>query len=48
LEQLTPPLEAGTLVPVVDSTYPLRDTRRAFERYESGEFVGKIVISHPA
>ena len=46
LERLTPLLEAGTVVPFIDSTYPLRDTRRAFERYASGEFVGKIVITH--
>ena len=46
LEQLTPLLEAGTIVPVIDSTYPLRDTPRAFERYATGEFHGKVVITH--
>jgi NADPH:quinone reductase-like Zn-dependent oxidoreductase len=46
LEALTPLLEAGTVVPVIDGTYPLEDTRRAFERYETGEFQGKIVIVH--
>jgi NADPH:quinone reductase-like Zn-dependent oxidoreductase len=46
LEQLTPLLEAGTVVPVIDGTYPLEDTRRAFERYGTGEFQGKIVIVH--
>ena len=46
LERLTPLLEAGTVEPVIDGTYPLEDARRAFERYGSGEFLGKIVITH--
>ena len=46
LERLTPLLEAGTLVPVIDGTYALEDTRAAFERYGTGEFVGKIVVAH--
>ena len=46
LERLTPLLEAGTVVPVIDGTYPLADARAAFERYASGEFLGKIVIAH--
>jgi NADPH:quinone reductase-like Zn-dependent oxidoreductase len=46
LEQLTPLLEAGTVVPVIDSTYALKDARRAFERYGTGEFRGKIVLAH--
>ena len=46
LERLTPLLAAGTLVPVIDGTYPLEDARRAFERYGSGEFFGKVVITH--
>jgi NADPH:quinone reductase-like Zn-dependent oxidoreductase len=46
LERLTQLLEAGTLVPVIDSTYALRDTRSAFERYGTGEFRGKVVITH--
>ena len=48
LERLTPLLEAGTVVPVIDSTYALRDARSAFERYGTGEFFGKVVIAHPA
>jgi NADPH:quinone reductase-like Zn-dependent oxidoreductase len=47
LERLTPLLESGTLVPVIDGTYRLADARRAFRRYETGEFLGKIVITHP-
>ena len=46
LERLTPLLEAGTVVPVIDGTYPLEDARAAFERYGSGEFLGKVVIAH--
>jgi NADPH:quinone reductase-like Zn-dependent oxidoreductase len=46
LERLTPLLEAGTVVPVIDGTYALEDARAAFERYGSGEFLGKIVITH--
>jgi NADPH:quinone reductase-like Zn-dependent oxidoreductase len=46
LERLTPLLEAGTVVPVIDGTYALDDARAAFERYGSSEFLGKIVITH--
>jgi NADPH:quinone reductase-like Zn-dependent oxidoreductase len=46
LERLTPLLEDGTVVPVIDGTYPLEDARAAFERYASGEFFGKVVIAH--
>ena len=46
LERLKALLESGTLVPVIDSTYALEDTRSAFERYGSGEFRGKVVITH--
>ena len=46
LERLKALLEAGTLVPVIDSTYALEDTRSAFERYGTGEFRGKVVITH--
>lgn len=31
--------------PVIDSTFPLRDARLAHERMESGEHVGKIVLT---
>jgi NADPH:quinone reductase-like Zn-dependent oxidoreductase len=46
LERLTPLLESGTVVPVIDGTYALKDARAAFERYATGEFFGKIVIVH--
>jgi NADPH:quinone reductase-like Zn-dependent oxidoreductase len=48
LEQLTPLLEAGTVVPVIDSTYALEDARRAFERFGTGDVRGKVVIAHGA
>lgn len=37
-------LRDGSLVPPVDSVFPLKDGRAAFERMESGEQFGKIVI----
>jgi NADPH:quinone reductase-like Zn-dependent oxidoreductase len=46
LERLTQLLEAGTIAPVIDGTYSLEDTRSAFERYGTGEFRGKVVITH--
>jgi NADPH:quinone reductase-like Zn-dependent oxidoreductase len=48
LERLTPLLEDGTLKPVIDGMYALDDARAAFERYGSGEFLGKIVLAHGA
>ena len=44
LERLAALLEAGTIAPVIDSTYPLEEAPRAFERFGSGEFAGKVVI----
>jgi NADPH:quinone reductase-like Zn-dependent oxidoreductase len=37
-------LEAGRLHPVVDSVYPLSEGRRAFERMQSREVFGKLVL----
>jgi alcohol dehydrogenase len=48
LEVLSAALEAGTIAPVIDSTYALEDAPRAFERFGTGEVRGKIVITHPA
>jgi NADPH:quinone reductase-like Zn-dependent oxidoreductase len=45
LERLTEHLEAGALTPVIDSTYALEDARSAFERFGTGEFQGKVVIT---
>jgi NADPH:quinone reductase-like Zn-dependent oxidoreductase len=37
-------LSAGRLIPPVDSVYPLAQGRGAFERLESGEQFGKVVV----
>jgi NADPH:quinone reductase-like Zn-dependent oxidoreductase len=37
-------VEAGQITPVIDSTYPLRETRKAIERVASGRTRGTIVI----
>ena len=37
-------LEAGTLVPVIDSCYPLGETAEALRRLEDGHVSGKVVI----
>jgi NADPH:quinone reductase-like Zn-dependent oxidoreductase len=36
---------AGKLNPVVDSVFPIEQGRQAFERLESGEQFGKVVIT---
>jgi NADPH:quinone reductase-like Zn-dependent oxidoreductase len=38
-------LEAGKLNPVIDATYPLKDTAQAFRHYENQHPQGKIVIT---
>lgn len=38
-------VEAGTLMPVIDGTYPLRETPRAIARVATGRARGTIVIS---
>ena len=38
-------LRGGKLKPVVDSVYPIEQGRQAFERLESGQQFGKVVIS---
>ena len=35
---------SGTIVPVIDSVYPLEQARDAYARYERGEQFGKIVL----
>ena len=34
----------GTIMPVIDSVYPLEQAREAYARYEHGEQLGKIVL----
>ncbi len=40
-----PLLDAGTIGPVIDSTFPLEQAARAHERLESSAHVGKIVLT---
>ncbi|MEA3030240.1 MAG: NADPH:quinone reductase [Sphingomonadales bacterium] len=40
-----PHVEAGKLKPVIDSTFPLADAAEAHRLMESGEHVGKIVLT---
>jgi putative PIG3 family NAD(P)H quinone oxidoreductase len=40
-----PHVEVGRLRPVIDSTYPLAEAAKAHERMESGDHVGKIVLT---
>ena len=40
-----PYVEGGRLRPVIDSVHPLADAAKAHARMESGEHVGKIVLS---
>jgi NADPH:quinone reductase-like Zn-dependent oxidoreductase len=37
-------LRAGRLLPVIDSVHPLADGRAAFDRLQSGEQFGKVVV----
>jgi len=41
---VTDELGEGRLAPVIDSTFPLSEGRKAFERMAHGEQFGKIVI----
>jgi NADPH:quinone reductase-like Zn-dependent oxidoreductase len=45
LELLKEVLEAGAVVPVIDSTYALEEVPEAFEHFGRGEFRGKVVIT---
>lgn len=40
-------LATGKLVPVVDRTYPLRETAQAIAYLEQGHARGKVMISMP-
>jgi NADPH:quinone reductase-like Zn-dependent oxidoreductase len=46
LERLSELLEAGTIAPVIDSTYVLDQAPTAFVRFATGEVRGKVVITH--
>jgi NADPH:quinone reductase-like Zn-dependent oxidoreductase len=47
LETLTGLIEAGTISPVIDRTYPLRETAAAIRYLEQGHARGKVVITVP-
>jgi NADPH2:quinone reductase len=44
-ERVMPLLAQGRVKPVIDSTFPLADVARAHQRMESGEHIGKIVLT---
>jgi NADPH:quinone reductase-like Zn-dependent oxidoreductase len=39
-----PALAAGTIRPVIDSTWPLAEAAQAHRRMESGQSVGKLLL----
>jgi NADPH2:quinone reductase len=45
LERVWPLIEAGKIRPIIDSTFPLEDAAAAHARMESGEHIGKIVLT---
>ena len=47
-EHVLPLLADGTIRPPVDSTFPLADVREAHARMDSGEHVGKIILTMQA
>jgi putative PIG3 family NAD(P)H quinone oxidoreductase len=40
-----PLIEAGQVKPVIDSTFPLAEANRAHERLESGQHIGKVMLT---
>lgn len=40
-------LEAGTITPVIDSTYPLSEVREAFRHLVEDELLGKVILTVP-
>ena len=44
LDELTDLIEAGSVTPLIDRTYALRDTARAFAYLDEGHARGKVVI----
>jgi NADPH:quinone reductase-like Zn-dependent oxidoreductase len=45
LDHLTSLIEDGKLKPVVDSVFPLEQTKDAFDHYANDPFIGKVVIA---
>jgi NADPH2:quinone reductase len=44
-EKIWPLIEAGKIKPVVYATFPLEQAAKAHELMESGEHIGKIVLT---
>jgi NADPH2:quinone reductase len=44
-QKVLPLIEAGTVKPVIDSTFPLREASKAHARMESSAHIGKIVLT---
>lgn len=44
-DRVWPLIAAGTVRPVIDSTFPLRDAAEAHRRIEAGQHVGKVVLT---
>lgn len=47
LERLTRFLLSSGVRPTIDTVLPLEEARKAFERLESGDLVGKVVLTRP-
>ena len=45
LEDLSPYLENGQVIPIIDRTYPLAEVRQAMRHLEAGQARGKIAIT---
>lgn len=44
-QKVLPLIEAGTVKPIIDSTFPLREASKAHARMESSAHIGKIVLT---
>ena len=44
-QKVLPLIEAGTVKPIIDSTFPLKDASKAHARMESSAHIGKIVLT---
>ncbi|RYG02079.1 MAG: hypothetical protein EON94_06560 [Caulobacteraceae bacterium] len=40
-----PLLDNGTVKPLIDGTYPLKDAAKAHARMETSQHIGKIVLT---
>jgi NADPH:quinone reductase-like Zn-dependent oxidoreductase len=48
LDELTKLVEAGSVTPAIDRTYPLEGTADALRHWASGHARGKTVVTVPA